>query len=333
MKLKSLFAGLAAVALLLAGCSQQSAKEEENTGSSPSVAENYGPVTVDACGIKSTLEAPPERIIFMNSTGMPSLVELGALDRVVGRIGVVETSTYSGETLEAINNLHVIQATQSGGGHNQVSTEALLELRPDLFIASATSDADMDKLQQAGVAIYIPKTYCGYGSNEEASFEFVYEEVRTVGAILGMDDKAEEVVKDLEERVSQFNAADHEGTAAAVFVSPGETTFWGYGANAMSHVQMTAIGLTNVYKDSPDRVFKLNMESLLEENPDYVIVLYQNDEEGAMQTFMAAHGAESLKAAKENKVVPFKFSLTDPPSPLSVDGLEKLAEAIDEVES
>ncbi|SES31919.1 hypothetical protein CCYS_04470 [Corynebacterium cystitidis DSM 20524] len=45
-----------------------------------------------------------------------------------------------------------------------------------------------------------------------------------------------------------------------MFVIPGETTFWGYGANAISHVQMDANGLTIIFLGGTQQTGNLNSE-------------------------------------------------------------------------
>lgn len=64
--------------------------------------------------------------------------------------------------------------------------------------------------------------------------------------------------------------------------------------------------------------------SLLEHNPDRIIILHQGDEQGAIETFKQAHGASDLRAVREGNLIGMPFPLTDPPSSLSVEGLKYL---------
>ncbi|WP_024964583.1 ABC transporter substrate-binding protein, partial [Trueperella pyogenes] len=112
--------------------------------------------------------------------------------------------------------------------------------------------------------------------------------------------------------------------AAAVFVVPGDSKFYAYGNSSMVTPQFEALGLKNVYGNEKKRVFTVSTESLLEHNPDRIIILHQGDEQGAIETFKQAHGASDLRAVREGNLIGMPFPLTDPPSSLSVEGLKYL---------
>ncbi|MFI5504258.1 ABC transporter substrate-binding protein [Corynebacterium kutscheri] len=325
MKLRSLLApALSIIALSAIACGNtESAKVDSAT--SETKASSYYPQTVTACDTTFEIDKAPERIMFHNSTGASTLVDLGLLDRVVARFGVVETSTYDAETQAKFDNIEVLDSVKKGGGHYIVSTEAILEKKPDLLIASTPGDLDVEKLYEAGVAVYIPEAYCSRDDAPHATFEQSYKEIKTLASVFEANDKADEVVKKLKEKVSAATTAKvSSGTATAVFVTPGDSTFYVYGNSSMVQAQFEAIGWENVYDSESKRVFKISMESLLEKNPENIVILHQGDAEGAIETFTQAHGASELQAVKNNKIIPMPFPLTDPPSSLSIEGLQYL---------
>lgn len=327
----ALLAAVCVVALGLSACGGGSAKVAEppkaEGGSSPKVAESaaYQPTEVTACEQKMTIAKPPERVVIMNSTGLSAMAELGVLDRVAARFGVVDTSIFDKESAAKIEEMKVLESASSGSGHFDLSMETLLSVKPDLVV-SGKSSLDVDKLRQAGVPLYVPAAYCDTGA-DKATFDGVYKEVETMAAIFGKQDKAKEINASLKERLAKVKPTA-TGTAVAVFVTPGDTRFYAYGMSSMVTPELEAVGLKNIFADHSQRVFEVSMESLLEKNPDYIVVLYQKDEKGAIDTFKSAHGALDLKAAKSNKIISLLFPLVDPPSPLSVDGVEKLGEVL-----
>lgn len=205
--------------------------------------------------------------------------------------------------------------------------ETLLEVKPDLIIASSVADLEMDKLREGHIPVYVPPNFCGKGGTGKATFAEVYKELDTMAAIFGKQDKAKDVANGLKERVKKVKPAA-SGTAAAVYVTPGDTRFFSYGTNSMITPELEAVGLANAFDAEKKRVFEVSMEALLEKNPDYIVVLYQKDEKGAVDTFKSTHGALDMKSVKANQIITLPFPLVDPPSPLSIRGMEKLAEAL-----
>jgi len=71
----------------------------------------------------------------------------------------------------------------------------------------------------------------------------------------------------------------------------------------------------------------VTLEELLGRNPDVLILLYgDGDPAQVEQAVTSLPGAEKLKAVRDRAVMTQLFNFTEPPSPLSVDGLEKIAE-------
>ena len=113
------------------------------------------------------------------------------------------------------------------------------------------------------------------------------------------------------------------GTAAILYITPGETAIWTYGTASMANVIMKESGLTNVYADRPERVFEVSAEDVLAKDPDYVVLV--NIGFGKDETIDALKGLGSLgtlKALKEDKVTVMPYAWTDPASSLVVDGIE-----------
>ena len=94
-------------------------------------------------------------------------------------------------------------------------------------------------------------------------------------------------------------------------------------------LMFAANGLRNMYHSNTTRVFDADMEDLLHKNPEWIVLLAGD---GAMSkvepTFLSFKGAKELKAVKKGHVVTMSFALTDPPTPLTITGTEKLHDLI-----
>ncbi len=116
-------------------------------------------------------------------------------------------------------------------------------------------------------------------------------------------------------------------TAAVLYPTVGGGVTYAYGSTSMAHPQLEAAGLTNVFGDSTERVFEVTLEELLGRNPDVIIMLYGDGDPKAVETAVTGlPGAEKLTAVQNGDLLVQLFNFTEPASPLSVDGLEKIVE-------
>lgn len=84
-------------------------------------------------------------------------------------------------------------------------------------------------------------------------------------------------------------------------------------------------GLPVVF-DTPERVFEVSIEQLIARDPDVLILLYQGSASGVRDEVANLPGSNALRALKQNQVMEQLFNFTEPPTPLSVTGLERIVE-------
>ena len=191
--------------------------------------------------------------------------------------------------------------------------------------------ADREQLAESGVPLHSPDAMCPGYTTDHASFDLVHAEIDKVAAMFGVPDRAEEVKATVDERLQQIGSAASAGeaTAAALFVMPGTTQFYSYGTSSMVQPIFEANGLTNVYDDSTERVFEASMESLLEQDPQWLVLMADSSTpEEAREILLTYAGADGLQAVRNDRVVYLPFVLTDPPTTLSVDGATRLGELL-----
>lgn len=315
-------------AAVLAGCGATGASSAKQAPSSASSASG-GPISVETCGRTITVPSPPKRVIFINSVGTSALQDLGLLDRVVARAGTLDSTVFDGTAKETIDKLPKLEGADTGSGHVSVSTETLIEKKPDLVIGF-NSAVDAAKLEAAKIPFYVPASYCAKRADGKITFDAVYQEVTTTGKLFGVPDKAEKVNAELRKRVEAVAAAhrtDTPRTAAALYVTPGDTKLSAYGNQGMAQPLFETAGLKNIYDDKGGRAFDLSAEDLLAKNPDIVLLLHSTGKpEEVMSTFTSTGGLSALKAVANKTVIVMPYPLSDPPSPLSVKGVERLAE-------
>ncbi len=327
---------IAAAALLaLSACSSSQTAEEKPSESAAGSSADAGafPTTVTTCGTDITLEKAPERVMFMNATGVEAMHQLGVLDKTVVRSGNMDLSVFDKEVADHVESIESLEGEKMDTGGSVISTEAILEQRVDLVIGYVAG-VDQEALAKAGVPVYTPDAFCPEYSIDKADFDLVYKEVDTMAQLFGVQDRAKEVNEMLKKEVPTPAAGAENGTAAVVYVTPGVQKLWTYGPSSMVQPILEANGLKNVYDDQKERVPEMSVEDVLQRDPETVILLHgEGPPADAEKTFRGFKGVEELQAMKNDRFIVMPFVLTDPPSPLSIKGAEELKERLEKLGS
>ena len=334
--MRKLLVPIAAMALVLTACGTSAAERASQSASasataSPGAAQQDGfPAEVDSCGEKLHFDAAPKKVLILNGTGLPDLDALGVVDKLSLRAGDKNFGTGQEELQAKYNAIQTVASSEIETGGVKVSTEVVLENKVDLVIGYEEG-VDREALKKAGVQLYSPAAFCPNYSVKHATWELIDTEVNNLASIFGVQDKAVSVI---EKRKANVDALDAKGKAAratgiALYITPGQSNFYAYGTSSMVQPIFEANGLKNSYEDTTTRVFDGSMEDILKRNPDWIVLLsLEATKEQTVEAFKGFNGADRLKAVTNNQVVVLPFSLTDPPTTLSVEGATQLSQEI-----
>ena len=334
--MRKLLVPIAAMALVLTACGTSAAERASQSASasataSPGAAQQDGfPAEVDSCGEKLHFDAAPKKVLILNGTGLPDLDALGVVDKLSLRAGDKNFGTGQEELQAKYNAIQTVASSEIETGGVKVSTEVVLENKVDLVIGYEEG-VDREALKKAGVRLYSPAAFCPNYSVKHATWELIDTEVNNLASIFGVQDKAVSVI---EKRKANVDALDAKGKAAgatgiALYITPGQSNFYAYGTSSMVQPIFEANGLKNSYEDNTTRVFDGSMEDILKRNPDWIVLLsLEATKEQTVEAFKGFNGADRLKAVTNNQVVVLPFSLTDPPTTLSVEGATQLSQEI-----
>ena len=334
--MRKLLVPIAAMALALTACGTSAAERASQSASasataSPGVDQQGGfPAEVDSCGEKLHFDAAPKKVLILNGTGLPDLDALGVVDKLSLRAGDKNFGTGQEELQAKYNAIQAVVSSEIETGGVKVSTEVVLENKVDLVIGYEEG-VDREALKKAGVQLYSPAAFCPNYSVKHATWDLIDTEVNNLASIFGVQDKAASVI---EKRKANVDALDVKGKAAgatgiALYITPGQSNFYAYGTSSMVQPIFEANGLKNSYEDNTTRVFDGSMEDILKRNPDWIVLLsLEATKEQTLEAFKGFNGADRLKAVTNNQVVVLPFSLTDPPTTLSVEGASRLSQEI-----
>ncbi|MEM6645001.1 MAG: ABC transporter substrate-binding protein [Bacteroidota bacterium] len=171
------------------------------------------PLTIETCGVRSTLNGPPERILVYYGFAEPLLL-WGLGDAIDALVSFDPTSSYPGmDTL--YTGLTITK--------QQFSREVLIAMGPDLVISSSdyafNAEAGFltrEELSDAGIATWIPESLCALDkadpTPEEAEalaardFDEVLADLAVLGIIVDRQAEAVRLVAEMEAKMAAVEA-------------------------------------------------------------------------------------------------------------------------------
>lgn len=315
--------------------SSAAASEMTSAAAEYTVAEHTTyPYTMDACGRELTFKESPKKVVSIGLATVPNLIDLGLQDRIVGMTQDVSKNTYPAEMEAIMESLPRLTSSMTGGGGVEVSNETIMAAEADMTIGP-DKNPDWNQLAQAGIQGYSQPGYCKNKTPKAAELTDIHAVYDEIAAIFDVPEAAVEAKKKVDERIAAAtkDAPKDAGTAAVLYITPGETVIWTYGTASMANVMMEQAGLKNVYADKPERVFEVNFEDVLAKDPDYLVIVnigYTKDE--SLEAFKGMGNVDTLTAVQNKKITAMPWAWTDPASSLVVNGVEELSSFVKETQ-
>ena len=303
---------LGAAALLLAACAPAVATTLAAAQAPTDTPQ--GPLTfTDDMGRTITLDKYPQRIVSTSPSLTETLFFVGAGDTLVGRD---DFSVYPDAVLDV---------PSFGSLFADFPAEAILGMQPDLVLAAQIISPDQVKtMEDLGLTVY-------WQSNPQ-SFDDLYSNIQDIAALVGKTDEVKSAVTGLELRVQAVE--DTVATAAekpVVFYELDATdpnNPWTAGTGSFIDLVLTSAGAVNAGAVLQGDFAQISVESLIQQNPDYII-LGDSDFGGVTPEMVAARGGwDTMPAVENGNVFAFNSNLLSLPGPRLVDGLEAVARII-----
>lgn len=289
---------------------------------SAAAAPALGEVTVkDLTGKEVTFSEVPSRIAVLSGADLNTVYKLGGT--AVGR----PTTKNPVEPKEAET------AEQIGTAHG-VNLEKLALLKPDVVIATAgLGQKDAEAIEALGTRLLLTSGY---------SVDEVKQSILLVGQVMRKDEKAAELVKEVDAKLAQIQA-DMSGKTApkglVIFGSP--TSLQIALPTSLSGDLLAKAGGVNVAADYPGleksggRYAQLSAERIIQSDPDAIYLVAHGDPQQVQAAFekeMSDNPAWSnLRAVKENRLLVLPSDLFSAnPGPKVVEALDYLHKHIAE---
>jgi iron complex transport system substrate-binding protein len=306
---------LFACMLVLTACSSgQNNKLVKGTSEQQAAEKEKWPRTIeDARGNKVTIFVKPKQVAVVTWMVTENLMALDTPPFAADSVAPMSEWASMKEYFQkySVENL--------GDSQTSINLEKLLDLKPDLILAT-TANADIyDKLEQIA-PLFV------FDSN--ALFSDWQGSIRAVANVVGEEENAEKFVGQTMEQVgiARKKASEIEKTVGFVRVWNGGLSSFSVEQLAMYYDDQKGIGLA-IPHGWPEETGALSTESISTINPDYIFISGAEDQAYLEQLEQSAVW-KSLKAVKANQVFPIDLSgLTG--GPLAVQyGVRTVIEAL-----
>jgi iron complex transport system substrate-binding protein len=200
----------------------------------------------------------PQRIVSLGPMNTENVFLLGAGERLVG------TTSYCVRPTAAKEKTKI-------GSVMQFSVEKILSLHPDLILATGlTSPPQIEKLRKLGMKVV--------QFRQPASFAEICNQFLEIGKLLGVEQRAEEIVRQAESKVTAITAQTASLPRRNVFLQIGATPLFGAAKDSFTQDYIALSGGINVLEDQTSGA--TSFEKVLERNPDVILIAMMGSETG-----------------------------------------------------
>ena len=207
------------------------------------------------------------------------------------------------------------QKIQKIGDTLTPNIESIIALKPQIVLVSTASQIEnfTKILDQQQIAYFV---------TNPNSLEDIYQSIEKIGKIFSSEDKAFEVIKDLQRRVANVENRAGKGKTTKVFLQISNESLYTIGKESFLTDLIRRAGGTSVTESITDAYPKISLETALAYEPEAIILSDSEDNREPHAVF------KNSPAVKNGKVFKINADLLARPGPRIVDGLEQIAKAL-----
>ncbi|MGW6566282.1 ABC transporter substrate-binding protein [Streptomyces sp. NPDC054975] len=267
---------LLATALALSGCGAE--VTSQGSGEGAAKAAGHYPVTIDNCGEKKTYDAAPKRVVT-NDVGITEIMfALGLEDRMAGYVMPDDKGD-----LDSVPWKDAYGKT-TWLSKKTINKELVLDSRADLVFAGWNYGFNEGEgftpaeLKSVGVGSYVLTESCRNGRGTARGvmppLEALYVDLRNLGRLFDVEDRAEALVATFQKQVAEAQAKAPKGAdRPRVFLyDAGRDRPLTSGAYAGPHDIITKAGGDHVMKDLKDSWTTVGWETVVERDPEVIVI-------------------------------------------------------------
>ncbi|MDI9606896.1 MAG: cobalamin-binding protein [Atribacterota bacterium] len=265
----------------------------------------------DDAGREVEIPSPCERIVSLSPATTEIVFSLSLGEKLVG------VTTYCNYPEEA-------KKKEKVGTINEISLEKVVELQPDLVLASSLTPPNVvERLESLGITVFVLDPH---------NISEVIEGIEKVAIISGAEDKGKELKEAMEEEIREVrDKVSHLSPEErpAVFHLLWHDPLWTAGKDTFVNEFITIAGGQNAFADLSGYVI-VDLEELIRRNPDIITVVEDHGEEGSLsyQFLLSDSRLKVVNAIQNHKVFPVDSDIVSRSSARVVDAIRIFASII-----
>lgn len=193
-----------------------------------------------------------ERVVSLAPSLSEIVMELGAADLLVGLLD-------GGERPAALAQV------PSVGRYGQLDVERLLSLKPDLILLwpGSVGPAQRAQLQRLNIPVYVAEPH---------NLEQLTTQVQAIAERLGRVDAGRQLAEQLRQRLAELRQRYRRAEPLRVFYQVWNSPLYTVGGGQIISDALTVCGARNVFDDLKLPAPQVSIESVLQRNPELILV-------------------------------------------------------------
>lgn len=284
------------------------------------------PLTIENCGAEVEITSEPATVMTIGTSAIALLDAAGASDRITARSG--EFGAELPEGLETPpDNAPIVDPSDP-------TAEVIIGAEPDIIVGYGLFNAAPEDVAAAGIPEIVIDGECSHDAALTAKTDFnaIFADVERLATIFGAQTAAAENLADLRGELDRLTAAasnhSERGTAAVVYYFSESSSLSARGGQGIADDVLDRAGFDNVYGDEPSVYLEANVETLLDADPDTIVLAYGlhgESFEDAKLHLLSEPGARELSAVTADRVIGVLASDLSP-DPGALRGLRAVLE-------
>ncbi|WP_282607923.1 ABC transporter substrate-binding protein [Pelagibius sp. Alg239-R121] len=288
------------------------------------------PVTVKSCNRDVVFDAPPQRAVSNDVNLTEMMLALKLQDRMVGYTGVSGWKTLDEKLRAGIEELPELSPKYP-------SKEVLLGVDADFYFAGwnygmkVGGDVTPESLDPFGIKVYELTESCIHiMKKNKASMEDMYADLRNLGAIFDVRERAESLVTGYQAELAAFaSKLSAKAEPVRVFVyDSGEDQVFTSGRYGIPTAMIEAAGGRNIVDDVEANWVKIGWEAVVERNPEVIVIVnYGQVTAEQKRAFMMSNPAfKDIDAVRNDRFVTLEY-VEATPGPRNIGAIKRLGAA------
>ena len=259
---------------------------------------------VDDLGIKVKLKSNPERIISLSPHLTELLFSLGVGEKIVATVAHADHPA-AAKKIPRLGNAF------------SLSVEAIIELSPDLILAWSTggNQTTLARLRELGYVIYV---------NEVGNLEGIGYSAARLGALVGELETGLQLESEYLQELSMIRSSEKSESGFKVFFQISDKQLYTVNGAHLIGQSISVCGGQNIFGDLPLSVSMVSLESVVEADPDKVIVARP------YEGFVTSWSDTWRRLGWDSRVRYIDASLVTRPSLRMIEGIKSMCKSIKE---